>query len=99
MHEDFYWVSYLQGWGGGTGDSAGDARRPGSEEGMLALLLLLPVRQVHQLEEQISSRAVQHRQVLLCRFLSLVATLVQAASVHHTRFFNRKQNIVMGRVI
>lgn len=87
------------GWGGSVtvGGEGTDARCLGSEEGMLALLL--SVRQVHELQEQISSRAVQHCQVLFRRLLSPVAALVQAAGVHCTGFFNRKQNVRTGRVI
>lgn len=67
---------------------------------MLALLLLLPVCQVHELEEQISGRAIQHRQVLLVRrLLSAVAALVQAAAVHGARLCRREQNVVMERVL
>lgn len=102
MHEDFYWVSYVQCRGGGVGQGGGDSPRPGSEHGVLALLLLLllPVCQVHEPEEQISGRAIQHRQVLLLRrLLSAVAALVQAAGVHGTRLCRRKQNAGMEKVI
>lgn len=80
---------------GGVGQGWGD-----SEQGVLALLLLLPVCQVHELEEQISGRTIQHRQVLLLRrLLSAVAALVQAGAVHGARLCRRKQKVAMGQVL
>lgn len=54
----------------------------GSEAGLL--LALLPARQVHEAQQQVPGRAVQHRQVLLRLLLLLLplAAFLQARGVH-----------------
>lgn len=52
----------------------------GSGAGLL--LALLPARQVHEAQQQVPGRAVQHRQVLLLLLLLPLAAFLQARGVH-----------------